>query len=176
MNRPKNSRRRHLKNRLRGGGRNRRCRSADPKCVSSTPCRLKRELTYAKCKRLESCARDPIGYVGSTWNLYESYDGMPCTNIDPSGLKCATSTFYCVAVFCREIGWAWGSCKCCHGSLPEDIIEHTMDRYIQSACQSSTYYALAKGSVITYQQGAMTGTLQRLMRMMLGPGITCRCT
>ncbi|QDV45072.1 tRNA3(Ser)-specific nuclease WapA precursor [Stieleria neptunia] len=31
------------------------------------------------------CSRDPIGYEGSPWNLYEYVNGQPTTNVDPTG-------------------------------------------------------------------------------------------
>ena len=36
--------------------------------------------------------RDPIGYVGSAYNLYEYVSGMPTVAIDPFGLKCLNCT------------------------------------------------------------------------------------
>jgi RHS repeat-associated protein len=32
-------------------------------------------------------SRDPIGYAGSKWNLYEYWSGIPMKNLDPEGLK-----------------------------------------------------------------------------------------
>ncbi len=120
-------------------------------------------------------SRDPIGFEGSKWGLYEFLDSGPPNYLDPLGLECAESTYYCVAVFCRQIGWAFGKCVCCHRSLPSDIIKRVMNRDINESCRLSTYYALAKGSVVTYQRSSMVGVLQRKMRAVLGPGIACGC-
>ena len=35
--------------------------------------------------RLGSCSRDPIGYRGSRWSLYEYVGGNPIIRVDPSG-------------------------------------------------------------------------------------------
>jgi hypothetical protein len=35
--------------------------------------------------RLGSCSRDPVGYEGSEWNLYEYVGGRPTVAMDPSG-------------------------------------------------------------------------------------------
>jgi len=52
------------------------------------------------CIRLESFTRDPIGYEGSAWGLYEYVDGMPLTLNDPTGLKgeasCEEKLYSCV--------------------------------------------------------------------------------
>jgi len=32
------------------------------------------------------CSRDPIGYEGSPWNLYEYVEARPLSNVDPSGM------------------------------------------------------------------------------------------
>ena len=55
--------------------------------ISPTPCRSKRTCTYDSQTRLESCSRDPIGYDGSPWNLYEYVNGNPINLLDPFGLE-----------------------------------------------------------------------------------------
>ena len=37
-----------------------------------------------------SFSRDPIGYEGSEWNLYEHVEGMPLIGLDPSGMTLIT--------------------------------------------------------------------------------------
>jgi RHS repeat-associated protein len=37
--------------------------------------------------------RDPIGFEGSEWQLYELLNSCPLANIDPSGLKCCLRTY-----------------------------------------------------------------------------------
>jgi hypothetical protein len=66
----------------------------------SSPCRLKRRCTYEKSAQVGSCSRDPIGYEGSPWNLYEFNFSAPTDWVDPSGLApcsrvCARSTVAC---------------------------------------------------------------------------------
>jgi hypothetical protein len=65
------------------------CCSARRQRVSSTNCRAKRGTRKAKCIRIGSCSRDPIGYEGSLWNLYEYVGSMPVKEVDPSGEVCA---------------------------------------------------------------------------------------
>ena len=83
---PKISQRRVFKKCLLARAKNRTVMSDAPTCVSSTPCRLKRTCTYKSHARLESCSRDPIGYVGSKWNLYGYVRNAPLSLSDPSGL------------------------------------------------------------------------------------------
>jgi hypothetical protein len=40
--------------------------------------------------RLGSCSRDPVGYQGSPWNLYEYVGGRPLVGMDPMGLTLLT--------------------------------------------------------------------------------------
>jgi hypothetical protein len=39
----------------------------------------------------ESCSRDPIGYGGGGWNLFQYVGSMPLIAIDPSGLETAVA-------------------------------------------------------------------------------------
>ena len=48
-------------------------------------CTELRRCTYAEGGRLESCARDPVGYKGSEWNLFEYAGAAPLEHTDPSG-------------------------------------------------------------------------------------------
>jgi len=43
-------------------------------------------LIYESCDGLESFTRDPIGFEGSEWNLYEVMEGMVLDGLDPTGL------------------------------------------------------------------------------------------
>ena len=73
------------------GGDRRYTSDASP-CVSPTACRPKRTCTYESCTRLESCTRDPIGYEGSQWNLYEYVGSDPVDRVDPSGQSSGNCT------------------------------------------------------------------------------------
>ena len=84
---PKNLSRRPRKMCSPARAKNRNCRSTASKRVSSTPCRSKRTCTYECFARLESCSRDPIGYAGSEWNLYEFLGSNPPARLDPSGMS-----------------------------------------------------------------------------------------
>ncbi len=42
---------------------------------------------YENCIGLESFSRDPIGFEGSEWNLYEYVNSKPFRLVDPSGLE-----------------------------------------------------------------------------------------
>lgn len=70
------------RNAPRARGEDRRCMLRQQEHDSPTPCRPNRKLTYKKCTRLEFCSRDPIGYEGSEWNLYEYALGSPTVFID----------------------------------------------------------------------------------------------
>ena len=71
--------------RARGAGRS--CRTASLHCVSSTHRGIKRQLKRAASARSVARSRDPIGYKGSPWSLYEYVLGRPLMMQDPSGLR-----------------------------------------------------------------------------------------
>ena len=52
-------------------------------------------VIYETCDRLESFTRDPIGFKGSEWNLYEYVRGRSLNYIDPSGLVSVTCQCQC---------------------------------------------------------------------------------
>ncbi len=54
-------------------------------CSKSIGRGILREVRYDKSNRLESCSRDPIGYEGSEWNLYEYVSSTPTLLSDPTG-------------------------------------------------------------------------------------------
>ncbi len=68
-------------------------------------------LIYESCDGLESFTRDPIGYRGSEWNLYEYVDGGPLQRVDPLGLE--------------------GYLKPCE---PRSLCEYTEGQVVMSAC------------------------------------------
>ena len=45
-------------------------------------------------------SRDPIGFEGSKWNLYEYVDSNPTNMLDPTGLRCTCSPGRWVEIFC----------------------------------------------------------------------------
>ena len=46
------------------------------------------QAIFGSCEGLESFTRDPIGYEGSKWNLYEYARSNSIRSMDPTGLKC----------------------------------------------------------------------------------------
>jgi len=78
---------RHLPNhRPRARARRRRCVLAATSYDSPTPCRSSRHCKGEGGKRLGSRSRDPIGYEGSEWNLYEYCAGNSLRHQDPTGM------------------------------------------------------------------------------------------
>jgi hypothetical protein len=51
------------------------------------------EAIYAECNRLESCSKDPIGYVADECNLFGFVSGRPFVFSDPYGL-CSAVMFF----------------------------------------------------------------------------------
>jgi hypothetical protein len=79
------SRRRQRKNSLRARGEDRSCISGASRCSLRANLRVKRTCSYESRARLESCSRDPIGFWGSMWLLYEYVSARPLNRLDPSG-------------------------------------------------------------------------------------------
>ncbi|TWU37952.1 hypothetical protein Q31b_47410 [Novipirellula aureliae] len=108
-------RRRVLKNRTRAPAR---CSGVNPRrtCLENHVKRTsKPRCIYDSCRRLESCSRDPIGFAGSEWNLYEYVDGAALNGLDPSGLFSVSCDYVCgkvcvvaTTVVCFVIGLGIG--------------------------------------------------------------------
>lgn len=62
------------------------CISGPSHCSKPSDGKDLRGLNYRTCDRLEPCSRDPIGYEGSPWNLYEYVAGGVVNHTDPEGL------------------------------------------------------------------------------------------
>jgi len=73
--------------RVRARGAVRSCMPRPSNPDSPTPRRIKRRCTYNKNAQVGSCSRDPIGYVGSPWNLHEYLQSSPPNDMDPYGLE-----------------------------------------------------------------------------------------
>lgn len=58
-------------------------------------------------------SRDPIGFEGSQWNVYEYADGAPTFRTDPSGFGCFIK-YKCVVFGSTNVGWGGIECvyKC----------------------------------------------------------------
>jgi len=80
------SNRRHANARPRARAHRRRFMQATTNHVSPTPCHSERHCKDESGKRLGSRSRDPIGYEGSEWNLYEFLFSSPTCLLDPFGL------------------------------------------------------------------------------------------
>ena len=84
----------------------------DSRRDSPTPGRVKRHRRKGRDAQVESCSRDPIGFEGSQWNLYEYVDGGPVVRTDPQGLGwwcenlCQAGCFSSAAMTCAGIGVA----------------------------------------------------------------------
>ena len=64
-------------------------------------------------------------FAGSAWDLYEFLNGSPCTNLDPTGLKCGCNlweTIVCGAAVTAMLGTTFGAITTC-GALfvPEPL-------------------------------------------------------
>jgi len=77
---------RHPRQRVRARGVDRRLIRSSTKHNPQTSCCPKRTCTYENSAQLVSCSRDPIGYRGSPWNLYEFLQSGPVLRLDPFGL------------------------------------------------------------------------------------------
>jgi len=76
------------------------CRSRRASCKTSAKRTSKPTCIYESRRRLESCSRDPIGYDGSKWNLFEFVNGQPLLSLDSTGkapfagfLECCKRTY-----------------------------------------------------------------------------------
>lgn len=63
------------------------CRSRRASCERRAKRTSKPACIYDNRRRLESCSRDPIGYLGSPWSLYEYVESAPLSLTDPDGMK-----------------------------------------------------------------------------------------
>ena len=64
-----------------------------------------------------TCSRDPIGFEGSRWSLYEYVDSTPLVNLDPTGQVIDTIVDVCgigydAVAFCKEPSWGNAGCFC----------------------------------------------------------------
>ncbi len=73
------------------------CRSRRASCKTSAKRTGKSTCIYGNRRRLESCSRDPIGYDGSPWNLYEFLASHPVFGADPTGEDWLDCMADCVA-------------------------------------------------------------------------------
>ena len=90
---------------LRARGRDRSCRAMKASCVSPTRNRVKSYPRRASCTLAVTCTRDPIGFEGSKWNLYEFLGSQITSTIDPSGLAfCHVREFVnCALLKCVQL-------------------------------------------------------------------------
>jgi len=67
-------------------GQDRSCNRSSLRRTNSASRANLRSATYVGCVRLGTCSRDPIGYEGSEWNLFQYVGSMPTRFVDPTGL------------------------------------------------------------------------------------------
>jgi RHS repeat-associated protein len=93
------------------------------------------------------CSRDPIGFEGSPWNLYEFVDSRPLVKTDPSGERswtCITAAA-CLAV---PIGVCGATCASGHWDVPGESWGSCMKKCLnQSIEQSPTYTLVCLGAI-----------------------------
>lgn len=103
------------------------------RCSKLNPQAALREPAPQKDAQLGSCSRDPIGYEGSEWNLFEYCSAGPSNRLDPSGkdsywigganpidhsLICvddSAGAFYCCTIGPDDRGKSSGSTSCAAG-------------------------------------------------------------
>ena len=73
-------------------------------------------VIYESCDGLESCSRDPIGYEGSPWSLYEFVGGNPSNYMDATGslrtwptATCGRANSGAVTTVSQSVG-CWRTC------------------------------------------------------------------
>jgi hypothetical protein len=85
-------------------------------CGNPSKKRSFKRQSASQQSRLGSCSRDPIGFEGSEWNLYEYVGGRPLVNIDPLGLSSILVCVRCDSSHC----WIYAN---------DDGTEHTYGRW-----------------------------------------------
>ena len=100
-------------------------------CLETTAKRTsKLTCTYDNRRRLESCSRDPIGFTGSKWSLYQYVSSKPTKRLDPLGLRDSSG------------GHGWQP-----SDLPwvEDFIDWLNPREGDACCNGNRYYSSLQG-------------------------------
>ena len=119
-------RRRTFKNRTRAPAR---CSGVNPRraCLENHVKRSsKPTCIYGDRRRLESCSRDPIGYKGSPWNLYEYGSSRVASLVDPSGkvpISCTCQRFLGfngIEEFNVETECDGGGMNCCSNACGDE--------------------------------------------------------
>lgn len=133
------------------------CRRATPRCVSPTNHRLKPHPKRAASARSVSRSRDPIGYEGSPWNLYEYLNGLPLLGTDPTGqvslLNCGQRLINCKKAAFR----AWVACNKAHRAT------------IACAAERQTFETICATSYATCQMINRARLGARCILMMITP-------
>jgi len=128
-------------------------------------------VVYDSRIRLESFSRDPIGYAGSLWNLYEFVDSAPLVKSDPSGNAALSPLIPGQCSYRNFMRWvtdetdslaSWVSkikpCPCtlkcklkyCDGTIEEQVICKTRPQGFGLATQTGTH----PGSEYDYRENS----------------------
>ncbi len=86
------------------------------------------------------CSRDPIGFVGSPWNLYEYGNSGPMSGTDPSGKKFASC---CIAIACLARQDAACMLACAYDPVWDDRSDTWSDCYFK--CRKAVLVGKLKG-------------------------------
>ena len=106
----------------------------------------------------ESCSKDPIGFEGSKWNLYQYVEGRSLAAQDPSGLKGATCA---VAIGC--VGRQLAACAlACSWDSKWD---HPCDKYSDCVdkCSNAVLEGFLQGTSDAVCYAAVFGCFGRIV-------------
>ncbi len=138
-------------------------------------------VAYDEFFRSDACSKDPIGYEGSPWNLFEYVRSSPAVHVDPSGKSLGTGggptlptpiegtePYLCFGT----CGWGYlalGSCTC--NGFGSGLLANLTFRLKLIGCMEANCPTSARGGRI-----GQPALLSRLVAACMGTGTTCTCT